>query len=217
MTQNSPFDELKRPLEQAWSPERPHVERITLAAAVISKALQQAGMQSTLVGGGAVEFYAPGAYVTQDIDLVVEGKAREAIDEVLVALGLERRGRHWTRDELFVEVPATVLEDPADVFPVGPFELRVIRKEYILGERIVGFRHWKSTAHAQQAIDMIAAFGDELDMNELRVYLRREGAEEAFDLLRGFARSGAPITATALDELWQRRYRSIDHGDSYGY
>ncbi len=31
-------------------------------------------MEATLVGGGAVEFYDPGAHTTSDIDLVVERK-----------------------------------------------------------------------------------------------------------------------------------------------
>ena len=54
----------------------PHVERLALAAAIVSEALRARGLEATLVGGGAIEFYAPGSYATTDIDLVVE-RARQ--------------------------------------------------------------------------------------------------------------------------------------------
>jgi hypothetical protein len=83
--------ELARALAQAWRSDREHVERIVLAAAVITTALDRAGMRATLVGGAAIEFYAPDAYATSDLDFVVEGRTREAINETLTSLG---RGRH---------------------------------------------------------------------------------------------------------------------------
>ena len=202
----APDPDLKAALAAAWESDRPHVERLTLAAAVIQDAFRRAGLSATLVGGGAIEFYSPGGYVTGDLDFIVETYARERVDAVLTLLGLEQRGRHWVRGDLFVEVPGSWLSDPADEFPVGPFLLRVIRKEYLVGERIVGFRHWKSWAYGQQAAQMIAAFGDELDESVVRAWLKREGAEDAFDLLKGLAASGIPITTPKLDEIWHQRY-----------
>jgi hypothetical protein len=201
------YEDLQQALDDAWSANREHVERITLAAAVLATALHRAGMTATLVGGGAVEFHAPGAYTTSDIDLVVEGRPREAVDEVLTALGMDRQGRHWVRGDLFVEVPGNRLTEPADEFQIGPLTLRVIRKEYVLGDRIVGFRHWKYWGYGQQAIDLIAAFGADLNEQVLREYLRKEGAEHAYDLLRAFGASGDPVTQGALDALWHGHYR----------
>ena len=163
-------------------------------------------MTATLVGGGAVEFYAPNAYTTTDIDLVVEGRTRDAIDGVFTTLGMRRQGRHWVRGDLFVEVPGDYLSEPADEFGFGPLTLRVIRKEYVLGDRIVGFRHWKYWGYGQQAIDLITAFGNELDEDVLRGYLRKEGSEDAFDLLRDVAASEGTLTERALDALWHQHY-----------
>ncbi|HEX2205878.1 MAG TPA: hypothetical protein VHG91_21365 [Longimicrobium sp.] len=193
-------------LNTAWFAPRDHVERIILTAAVLTTALEQAGMRATLVGGAAVEFYVPGAYTTTDLDFVVEGRTREALDEVFKKLGLERRGRHWIRGDLYVEVPGNRMTDPAEEFPVGPLTLRVIRKESLLAERIVGFRHWKYWGHGQQAIDMIQAFGYEIDETFLRDHLRKEGAEEAYEQLKALAASSEPITSQTLDALWHRRY-----------
>lgn len=200
-------DELRTALERAWSGDRPHVERLALAAAILQTALRDAGMEATLVGGGAVEFHVSGSYVTGDIDFVVERRTREAMDEVFTSLGLAKQGRHWVRDDLFVEVPNNHLGEPADEFQIGPYILRVIRKEYVLADRIVGFRHWKYWGYGLEAMDMIRAFGSELDEPPLREYLRKEGSEDAFDHLRELADSGAPVDARAVEALWHRHYR----------
>jgi hypothetical protein len=200
-------EELRAALERAWSGDRPHVERLTLAAAILQTALREAGMEPTLVGGGAVEFHVSGSYVTGDIDFVVERRTREAIDEVFTSLGLAKQGRHWVRGDLFVEVPNNHLSEPADEFAVGPYRLRVIRKEYVLADRIVGFRHWKYWAYGLEAMDMIRAFGSELDEEPLRAYLRKEGSEDVFDHLRELATSGTPVDEGAVEALWHRHYR----------
>jgi hypothetical protein len=146
--------------------------------------------------------------VTSDIDLVVE--RRQGIDfdkslaNALTGLGFSRAGRHWVRGDLFVEIPSSSLTDPTEVFSLGSYTLRVIRKEIVLGERIVGFKHWRYTGFGAQAIDMIAAFGDELDEPLLREYLRREAAEDAFESLRRLSRSGKIITQEALERELER-------------
>ncbi|HET9983149.1 MAG TPA: hypothetical protein VFQ38_06170 [Longimicrobiales bacterium] len=182
---------------------RPHVERLTVSAAIVSEALRATGLEATLLGGGAVEFYDPGADTTSDIDLVVE-RARPIADleatlqDAFTSLGFARAGRHWARDDLFVEIPDIRIVDPTETFRVGRYLLRVLRKEIVLGERIVDYKHWRYTGFGAQALDMIAAFGPELDDAVLRPYLRREGAEDAYDALRALATSGRRITEPVL-------------------
>ncbi|HSU12871.1 hypothetical protein [Longimicrobium sp.] len=200
-------DELRRALEQAWDSDREHVERLTLAAAVLQTALREAGMEATLVGGGAIEFYIPDAYTTSDIDLVVERQTREALDDVFTSLGLTRRGRHWVRGELFVEVPGNYMAEPTEEFTIGPMTLRVVRKEYVLADRVIGFRHWKYWAYGVEAIEMIRALGSQIDEAALRAYLRKEGSEHAYDLLREIMASGEPLTEQTLEARWHREYR----------
>jgi hypothetical protein len=201
-------EELKRALAEAWRADAPHVERLTASAAVLIYALEQAGMRATLVGGGAIEYHSPGSYATTDIDLVVEGWPRETIGRVLVSLGFKPHNRHWILDDLFVEAPGSSLERRVvETVPLGPFELRVLKKEHVLADRIVGFRRWKTWAYGIQAIDMLEAFGDDLDEEFLRVWLRKEGSEDAFDLLREIAASDVSITTQELDRQWHQRYR----------
>jgi hypothetical protein len=73
---NPTVAELRDLLDTSLRGERPHVEKITVASAIISEALRRNGMEATLVGGGAIEFHASDVYSTNDIDLVVEGKSR---------------------------------------------------------------------------------------------------------------------------------------------
>jgi hypothetical protein len=198
--------ELRRYLDElVTSPPASHVEWLTIAAAIVSEALRDRQLEATLVGGGAVEFYDPGGYTTSDIDLVVERRGdpslvRDEIDDTLRPLGFERRGRHWVRGDLFVEVPSTHLSDPTDVFDIGPFRLRVLRKEMVLGYRVVGFKHWRYTGYGAQALDMLGAFGGDLDEELLREFLRTEDAEDALDALEDTLASG-----TAVDDALLRR------------
>ena len=54
---------------------------------------------------------------------------------------------------------------------------------------------------------MLRGFGAEIDEGLLRDQLRREQAEDAYELLREIARSGVPVTAESLDRVWHERYR----------
>jgi hypothetical protein len=199
--------ELAGALEKAWSPDRPHVERIVLAAAIITTALERAGMRATLVGGAAIEFYSPESYATGDLDFVVEGRTREALDETLTSLGMHRHGRHWVRGDLYVEVPGSFIGEATQSFEVGPYTLRVIRREYVLADRIVGYRWWKHAGYGVQAINMMLTFGPGIDEALLRGHLQKEGAEDTYDILLRFAESGALADTESLEVLWHQHYR----------
>lgn len=58
-------------LAEVLADEPVHAKRILKAATIVEEAIRREGLEATLVGGGAVEIYAPGAYTTTDIDLVI--------------------------------------------------------------------------------------------------------------------------------------------------
>ncbi|MEO7648004.1 MAG: hypothetical protein ABIV11_07185 [Gemmatimonadaceae bacterium] len=106
------------------------------------------------------EIYAPGIFASGDIDLIVEARSsagsagvRERTGAVLAELGFEQTDRHWTKGDLFVEVPGHFLDDPAETMHAGPFVFRVVAKEALLVDRLAGFKHWQHTSYGQQAID----------------------------------------------------------------
>ncbi len=125
--------------DDALRDENRHTERMTLVCAVICDAFKRCEMRATVVGGGAVEFHAPGAYTTLDNDLVVEPVTmrpdRSALNAVFSALGfIKGPARHWVRDDFLVEVPSSHLEGPAEEHQVGPHTFRVVKKEVLLVE-----------------------------------------------------------------------------------
>lgn len=56
----------------------------------------------------------------------------------------------------------------------------------------------------EQAIDMLAAFGDELDMQWLEAHLKQEHAWDAFIELSKVARGSAPVSHDSLRRLARR-------------
>ena len=185
-----------------------HARQVAMVASMISQGFEREGFRCTLVGGSAIEIYAPGILKSGDIDLVIEDlrgrRTRERLDPVFEALGFVKEGRHWRRDDLFVEVPGLLLEDPSELLRVGSFPINVIAKETLLVDRVVGFKEWRQTSYGQQAIDMIAAFGDDLRMDRLGPNLAREGADDAFNALASLAQADAPVTEEVLQALLKR-------------
>jgi hypothetical protein len=175
--------------------------------------LRREGLEATVVGGAAIELHAPDAYATSDLDLVVSG--RFGIDwsaaqaRTFQALGFTRSARHWVRDDLYVEIPGRTMSDPVVVMRIEPFPLRVVAKEVVLADRIVGFKYWGVTDYGIQAVAMLDAFGTELDEQALRLHLKREQAEDAYERLRHLADSDEPAdterVAKELEELHSRR------------
>jgi hypothetical protein len=67
-----------------------------------------------------------------------------------------------------------------------------------LRDRIVGFKHWGHTAYGEQALDMLAAFGDEVHYEWLSMELDRESARDALTALQDLAGSDRPVTDESL-------------------
>lgn len=139
------------------------------------------------MGGSGIEIHAPGVYVSGDMDMVIErsGNEPDRLSEIFEGLGFRRMCRHWRLDDLFVELVPGPVAGPVQEVRVGRSEFRIVEKEVPLRDRVVGFKHWEYTAYGEQAIDMLAAFGDELDESWLLPELRQEDALDALEALEG--------------------------------
>lgn len=207
------FSDLREELDEILADpelvgEEGHTERMARACAVICTAFDRRGLRATVVGGGALELYAPSRYTSGDNDLVVEyagtRPSRKILGQVFDELGFERWKkslRHWVRDDFFVEVPGDVLEGEADEFRIGTHTLRVIKREYLLVERLVDWEQTGSEASGLQGAWMLEAFREELDEELLAGLLRKERVEKAHEAMLGLVRSGATIDAPALRGL----------------
>jgi hypothetical protein len=80
-------------------------------AAIVSEALNAAGIEAVLSGGSVVSIYANNEYVSHDLDFVTAEGVKE-IEPIMVELGFERKfGRHFIHphSEFYVEFPSAPL------------------------------------------------------------------------------------------------------------
>ena len=192
-----------------------HAGQVAEIAGILSDALGSHGFTVTLVGGSAIEVHAPGIYMSGDIDVVVEKSVAATADrdEVFRSLGLERIGKHWRKGDLFIETVPGPVAGPTEEVDVGGATFRVVRTEVLLRDRIVGFKHWRHTAYGDQAIAMLVAFGEDLDMEWLDPELAQEAAGDALQVLRKLAESLTPVTHEGLLGVIDDLHRSQGTSD----
>ena len=90
---------------------------ITEIAALVSEALERAGITAVLSGGAAVSIYTENAYMSRDLDFV-SSESLERIEEVLSELDFERVSiRYFTHKDtdFFVEFPSGPLSFGDDI------------------------------------------------------------------------------------------------------
>lgn len=187
-----------------------HAEQVAEIAGVLHDAFEAEGYSVTLVGGSAIEIHAPGIYLSGDLDYVIEPVQRDArqVAEIFNDLGFTRQGgRHWVLGDLFIEQVAGPVAGPTETVRVGESVFRIVKKEVPLRDRVVGFKHWEYTGYAEQALDMLAAFGDELEMGWLLEELEREDSLDALEALRALAESNQQVTDQVLRDLLNRLRR----------
>ena len=75
-------------------------------AALVSQALQSAGVDAVLGGGGAVTQYSDNEYMTTDLDFVTIERNKR-ITPILAEFGFKPRGREYAhpKSRFFVEFP----------------------------------------------------------------------------------------------------------------
>ena len=64
------------------------LDKVMYFTALLTRKLEKNGIIPVIVGGGALEFYTQGSYMTLDIDLVVSG--RDVAKRVLEDMGFLR-------------------------------------------------------------------------------------------------------------------------------
>lgn len=154
-------------------------------SAVMAKELEPHGIKPILVGGGALEFYTQGSYMTLDIDLVVAG--RDHAKEVLEKMGFSRMPgqRSWFSEELdlSVEMPdydlAGSMERVISVEMEDGLTAYVIGVEDLIIDRLNAYKYWKSLSDGEWAAAALLIHLDELDMEYLKARAKEDGITDA--------------------------------------
>jgi len=159
-------------------------QKITLAA-FLTRLFKEKGVSLAVVGGAAVQYYTLSEFVTQDLDAVLSGDTKEIIEEVMYGLGFKRTTmyRHFEHSsfEFIVEFPPSPVEVASRVITkmnsvkTAEGEVRVIRVEDIIMDRITVAVEWKDLASLDQAKLMYAKHSESIDENYLTQFAKEEG------------------------------------------
>lgn len=149
-----------------------------LALAEISKRLEN---DIILVGGGAVEFYTEGWYVTGDLDVITTN--RKKLASVLLDLGYERISeRHYLKGGIFIDIVGSYFDRRSDEIAIKGTDLTVtvISLEDIIIDRLCACVHWVSQKDCEQAGYLLSVFYKRLDMDYL---IQRATRDDVLDKL----------------------------------
>jgi hypothetical protein len=161
-----------------------------------------------LVGGGAVELFTGGAYVTGDLDFV--GTVPPAVGKVLSGAGFTRHGRHWIHEEgkIFLEFPSTGLSpsEKAENRTFHGHRILIVSPEDLLVDRLSAWSYWDSQLDGVNAYLLYRALVAELVHDRIRSRCLEEDVFDAFESLQNFFKKhrGEMPASSDLEE-WARR------------
>ena len=179
--------------------------RSTLAdvAAVVGRALRAAAVPAVLTGGACATIYSAGAYQSADLDFILSGGTRKALDEAMGTVGFSRDGDRYVHPDarFFVEFPRGPLAI-GDDFNIKPVALRLRRGTIsalsatdACRDRLAAFYHWSDRSSLDVATEI--AVRHRVGMLTIRRWSEREGFEDKFEEFRRTVgtrrRSGAAL------------------------
>jgi hypothetical protein len=155
-------------------------------AALVSQALENAGITATLTGGAAVSIYSDNEYRSFDLDFVTNARV-SALGAALEPLGfVHQRGvRQFVHPhtDFYVEFPpgpigfgeTHVSDDSATTIQTPMGLLRIITPTQSVMDRLAAYAHW----HDRQSLDQatMVARRQQIDWPELLAWVEREGID----------------------------------------
>lgn len=168
---------------------KPGPQRTAALVAWFQGLFEEPSEAPVLVGGGAVELYTGGAYVTGDLDFV--GYMKESVGERLGEAGFRRKGRHWVHEKgnLFIEVPAREFdrEVKVDSVRMGNHIVRTLSPEDVLVDRLASWKFWQVSRDGINAYLLWREHGGKMDLEWLDRSAKLEGVADALNAVKRFA------------------------------
>lgn len=172
-----------------------HLQPIALAA-YLSEIFNKEGITLTVVGGALVQFYTNAEYKTDDLDAILFGDTKEKLEKVMGQLGFSRSSsyRHFEHSQMpfVVEFPPAPIEigsrwiRDVKILKYEKFQVRVLRVEDIIMDRIIAGVEWKDRSSLDQAKLMCRKNKNQIDKKYLKDFARKEGYEAQLrEVMRG--------------------------------
>ena len=163
-------------------------------AAIVSAALERAGITAVLSGGAAVSIYTNNAYVSLDLDFV-SSDSLDRIEPILAELGFKRgHGRFFNHGDTayVVEFPTGPVSFGGDVvrewsrIETAAGTIQIITPTQCVMDRLAAFYHWSDPQALDQAIAVARA--QDVDLQAINAWSEREGFAEGFGRFRRLLR-----------------------------
>lgn len=155
---------------------------------LVATELAKNDVDVVLVGGAVVSIYTEGAYISGDLDFVLNDYTRTKLDQVLKTLGFVRKTRHYIHPDckhLFLEFssfPVSIGYDsaitPAEV-EVDGVKIKIYTPTDSVRDRLASFIHFKAKDCMDQAI-MIAQ-KHPVNFQKIKSWCSSEGGDKAFE------------------------------------
>jgi hypothetical protein len=175
--------------------------------AVVSAALQRAGIDAVLTGGASATIHSRGAYLSHDLDFIVRrGGTRTSLNAAMASAGFVRAIDRYVhpRTAFFVEFPAGPLAigDDLDIKPVRVQLTRgstlALSATDACRDRLAAFYHWADRQSLRVAVAIAVA--SRVNLTAIRRWSEREDATAKFDEFRselGKAQAATRAAASA--------------------
>lgn len=153
-------------------------------AALISSALEEAGIEAILSGGGAVTLYSSSQYMSKDLDFVTSERNAK-IAPIIRPFGFELQGRQFMHPEAqyFIEFPPGPLAfgdryvegSETTIFKTDWGNIRIITPTQCVMDRIAWFVHGNDAQSRAQAI--LVARHQEIDWKAVYEWAESDGID----------------------------------------
>ncbi len=172
-------------------------------AAIVSDALENAGIIATLSGGAAVSLYTDNRYQSVDLDFVTTALIKE-LKIVLDPLGFKHSGRprlsvfKHPRCAWYLEFPPAPLSfggtyiDPSDckLIETGLGSLRIIAPTHSIMDRLIAATAWHEPQSLEQALLVAEAQAEKIDWSVIDEWIIREGIRGEKEVIEFYKRIG---------------------------
>ncbi len=162
--------------------------KLTELAAIVSDALERAGIVATLSGGAAVSIYSENQFESEDLDFVTVARTNE-LKKVLEPLGFKHSGTprlsvfEHPATRWYLEFPPAPLGfggtyvDPSEcgLLKTSVGKIRIITPTQSIMDRLIAAAVWKEPQSLEQALLVVKHQRGDIDWDELDQWVKREG------------------------------------------
>jgi hypothetical protein len=157
----------------------------------VCTALEKAGYTAVMTGGSAATFYAPRAYVSDDIDFVLTLHSSGG-DDALARLGYKRKHDFYVHPQSrfpleFPPGPLAIGDDLVTKWKTVRRRgetLHVLTPTDSCRDRLASFLFWSDFNGLEQALAVCRAQGAKVNLRLVREWCARERQTEKFELFR---------------------------------